>query len=505
MRYLRATRWMAVVLCIAAAAWASGAWPVRTADASHHTTGPSTTIASPANGATVSGSVPINVSASDPNGVSKVRFWAGAAYLGYDTTSPYAKTWSTVPLANGRYTLKVQAFDSFNNSTIRSISVTVVNPDTAPPTVAITSPGNGANVSGNVTINASASDNKGLQKVRFWAGASYLGFDASAPYAVNWNAGAVANGSYVLKAQAVDWANNTANATVMVNVVSCGTGCAPPAIGGCQVFPSDNPWNQDISQLPVHANSANYIASFNAGANDYLHADFGGDGAYGIPYLVVPQNEPMIPVDFVAYGDESDPGPYPIPLNAPIEGGSDRHTLAVQQGTCKLYEMFVANPQAGHWEADSGAIWDLNTGALRPAGWTSADAAGLPILPGLARYDEAQSGAITHALRVTVGQTQRGYILPATHWASSSTNPNLPPMGLRLRLKANYDISGYTGHARVILEALKKYGLIVADNGTSWYITGAMDPRWDDDDLNQLKSVPGTAFEAVNTGPIVTP
>jgi hypothetical protein len=213
----------------------------------------------------------------------------------------------------------------------------------------------------------------------------------------------------------------------------------------------------------------------------------------------------MVPVEFVDYGDESDPGPYPIPLNAPIEGGSDRHTLALQQETCKLYELFNAAPVGGQWEASSGAVWDLRSNALRPEGWTSADAAGLAILPGLARYDETQTGAITHALRVTVGQTQKGYILPATHWASNSTDPNRPPMGLRLRLKASFDTSGYTGDARVILEALKRYGLIVADNGTSWYITGAMDQRWNDDDLNQLKSVPGTAFEAVDTGPIVTP
>jgi hypothetical protein len=466
---------------------------------------PTLTITAPANGATVSGTVSFTAQTTDPGGISKVRFWAGSTYLGYDTTAPYSKTWNTTPLMNGRYTLKAQAFNNLNQSTTRSIIVTLINPDSTLPNITLPSPGAGTTVSGNVAITASASDNKGLQKVQFWAGTAYLGFDATAPYSATWNTSALPNGPYTLRARAVDWANNTREVTRSVTVANCtGPACAP-TVGGCQVFPSNNAWNQDISALPVHPNSANYIASFNSGNNDYLHADFGGGGEYGIPFLVVPQNEPMIPIDFVAYGDESDPGPYPIPLNAPIEGGSDRHTLAVQQGTCKLYELFVANPLADHWEADSGAIWDLNTGALRPAGWTSADAAGLPILPGLARYDEVLAGEIRHALRVTVNQTQRGYILPATHWASSSTNPNLPPMGLRLRLKANYDISGYTGEARVILETLKKYGLIVADNGTSWYITGASDPRWDDDDLNQLKSVPGTAFEAVDTGPIVTP
>jgi hypothetical protein len=180
--------------------------------------------------------------------------------------------------------------------------------------------------------------------------------------------------------------------------------------------------------------------------------------------------------------------------------------LVVQQGACILYELYRAFPAGNGWEADSGAKWDLGSNALRPEGWTSADAAGLPILPGLVRYDEAESGAINHAIRVTFSSTQRAYIHPATHWASSETDPALPPMGLRLRLKAGYDISGFSGHARVILEAMKRYGLIVADNGSNWFFTGASDPRWDDDDLNQLKDVPGSAFEVVDTGePVVTP
>jgi hypothetical protein len=279
-----------------------------------------------------------------------------------------------------------------------------------------------------------------------------------------------------------------------------------PVIGGCGVFPANNTWNTDISSYPVHANSQNFINNILAGSGtDKLHPDFGSNPAYGIPYIVVAQSEPMIPVNFTDYGDESDPGPYPIPLNAPNEGGGDRHVIAVQQGTCMLYELFNAWPQTNRWDASSGAKWNLATGALRPEGWTSADAAGLPILPGLVRYDEVQAGTIRHALRFTVQATQRGYILPATHFASSSTDPNRPPMGLRLRLKASYDISGYTGQARVILEALRRYGMIVADNGSNWYISGARDPRWDDDDLNQLKNVPGSAFEAVYTGPSITP
>ncbi|HUF82973.1 MAG TPA: hypothetical protein VMQ81_00110, partial [Acidimicrobiia bacterium] len=212
--------------------------------------------------------------------------------------------------------------------------------------------------------------------------------------------------------------------------------------------------------------------------------------------------------NFTAYGNESDPGAYKIPLNAPIEGGAgstgDRHVLSLDYDNCILYELYRAFPQAGYWDADSGAIWNLRSSALRPPEWTSADAAGLPIFPGLVRFDEIAAGHIDHALRFTVGQTQDGYILPATHWAGSTSNPNVPPMGLRLRLAAWFDISGYAGQARVVLEALKRYGMIVADNGGSWFITGAAAPRVDDADLNQLKTVPGTAFEVVNTGAVCT-
>ena len=483
--------WSLLVLSVIGASAPAGA-----ADA----LGPAVSFVSPAHGATVSGTVPVNVQATDPDGVFKVRVWIDSTYLGYDMTYPYVRNWNTNAFTNGRHTIKTQALDTLNNSTTKTITVTVINPDTTAPTVSITAPANGATVSGNVAITANAADNKGLQKVRFWAGATYLGYDSAPPFAATWNASGLANGPYVIKAQAVDWANNTKDAQITVNV-----GASTTMLGGCPVFPSDNAWNTDISSAPVHPNSAAYIANIGLGGSGKLHADFGGGGEYGIPYMIVPPSQPPVPVEFTDYGDESDPGPYPIPLNAPIEGGSDRHTLALQQGTCKLYELFNAAPVGGHWEASSGAIWDLTSNALRPPGWTSADAAGLPILPGLARYDEVQSGVITHAQRVTVGQSQKAYILPATHWASTSTDASRPPMGLRLRLKANFDLSGYSGDALVILTALKKYGLIVADNGTSWYITGAMDPRWDDDDLNQLKTVPGSAFEAVYTGPIVTP
>ena len=284
------------------------------------------------------------------------------------------------------------------------------------------------------------------------------------------------------------------------------TGLRPFAsIGGCPLFPSNNIWNTDISDLPVAARSAQYIASI--GLTGHVHADFGA-GLYdgepiGIPYAVVPANQPLVPVHF-DYADESDPGPYPAPSNAPIEGGSqssgDRHVLLVQQGSCKLYEMYASYPQAdGSWQAGSGAVWNLNSNTLRPAGWTSADAAGLPILSGLVRYDEAASGFINHALRFTVQRTQKAYIWPARHQASSNTDPALPPMGLRVRLKANVDISSFSPTNQVILTALKHYGMLVADNGSNWFLSGAPDNRWNNDDLAQLSHIQGADFEVVDT------
>lgn len=275
-----------------------------------------------------------------------------------------------------------------------------------------------------------------------------------------------------------------------------------PMIGNCTIFPADNPWNTDISGYPVHPNSADFIASI--GASTGLHPDFGGNGEYGIPYSVVGADQPMVPLLNIEYADESDPGPYPIPDNVRVENGSDAHVLVVDKDNCKLYELYAAEKVEGGWNAGSAAKFDLLSNALRPEGWTSADAAGLPIFPGLVRYDEAEAGAINHAIRFTASQTQRGYIHPATHFASSSTDPDLPPMGLRVRMKAGYDISGLTGHARVIAQAMKKYGMILADNGSNWYFQGSMDTRWDDENLNQLKDIPGSAFEVVDTGPVIT-
>ena len=266
-------------------------------------------------------------------------------------------------------------------------------------------------------------------------------------------------------------------------------------IAGCPVFPAGNAWNRDVSHDPVDPRSDAYIAALPGN----LHPDFGSGryGDYGIPFTVVPAGQQPVPIHFTAYGDESDPGPYPVPLDARGEGGGDRHVLVVQRGSCKLYELFAAERAGSGWNADAGAVFDLRSNHQRPAGWTSADAAGLPIFPGLAR-----PGPIHHALRFTVRRTQRAYVAPARHFASSSTDPNLPPMGLRLRLRAGYDLSGFHGQALEILRALRAYGMIVADNGSNWYISGAPDPRWADDDLDQLKRVPGTAFEVVRTGPL---
>ena len=274
------------------------------------------------------------------------------------------------------------------------------------------------------------------------------------------------------------------------------------SLAGRQIFPSDNPWNQDISGEPVDSNSAVLIASI--GNDTGLHPDFGtfwDNRPMGFSYVVVPGTLAKSQVSF-DYADESDSGPYPIPLNPPIEGGKnsdgDRHILMVDRDNWILYELFYAYKRSSGWTAGSGAIFDLNSNDLRPDGWTSADAAGLPILPGLARYDEvAEQGEITHALRFTAENTRRAYVAPARHYASSNTSASLPPMGMRVRLKASFDISGFSAHNQVILRALKKYGMFLADNGSDWFISGTHDTRWDDEDLNQLKSIKGRSFEVV--------
>jgi hypothetical protein len=278
------------------------------------------------------------------------------------------------------------------------------------------------------------------------------------------------------------------------------------SLGGKRVFPDDNWWNQDISGEPVDPNSDRLIASI--GLDKPLHPDFGTNPASGIPYVIVPGTQSRVPVRF-RYADESDPGPYPIPPDAPIEGGprsrGDRHVLVIDRDNWKLYELFASVPGGRGWQAGSGAVFDLNSNRLRPAGWTSTDAAGLPVFPGLVRYDEVvEQRAIRHALRFTVRRTRRAYVTPARHFASRSNDPNLPPMGMRVRLKADFDLAPFPAEVRVILQALKTYGMFLADNGSDWFITGAPHPKWDDEVLHPIKRVKGRSFEVVKMGPLTT-
>ncbi len=282
------------------------------------------------------------------------------------------------------------------------------------------------------------------------------------------------------------------------------------SLNGFRPFASDNFWNTDISGAPVDANSGAIINFI--GPTIGMHADF-GSGQYqgsniGIPYAVVGGTQSPVSINFTAYGDESDPGPMPIPGNASIEGdpnpgNGDRHVLVLDNSNCFLYELYSSYPNTdGSWNAASAAVWDLLANEQRPWTWTSADAAGLPIFPGLVRYDEVAAGQIQHAIRFTLPQSRAAMVLPATHWAANSTDPNAPPMGMRLRLKAGYDISGFSTNVQVILSAMKKYGLIMADNGSAMYISGTPDSRWDNNDLHNLSQVPASAFEVVQMNPI---
>lgn len=293
---------------------------------------------------------------------------------------------------------------------------------------------------------------------------------------------------------------------------ACTARAQTPTIGGtCTVFPADNIWNTPVDQLPVAANSSTYVNTI--GAATGVHADFGAGvwdgGPIGIPFITVPGSQTKYPATFL-YWDESDPGPYAVPLTAPIEGGSastgDRHAIAIDTNNCILYELYRAFPQSSSWQADSGAIFNLLLNNLRPSGWTSADAAGLPIFPGLFRYDEIAAGEIRHALRFTVPQTQKAFVWPARHYASSLTGTQYPPMGVRFRLRANFDISGFSPTNQIILRALKKYGMMIADNGSAWFLSGAPDSRWNDSDLHNLGAVHGSDFEVVDvSGLMISP
>jgi hypothetical protein len=297
-------------------------------------------------------------------------------------------------------------------------------------------------------------------------------------------------------------------AAAVTATLAATTASTPPKVGGCTVFPATSVWNQRVDKLPLESDSATLIASI--GLANGVHADFGSglwDGSrIGIPYAVVHGKTTARSRLSFEYADESDKGPYPIPANVPIEGApghldsGDRHALIVDADSCRLYELYALQRSGTHWTAGSGAIFNLRSNALRPAGWTSADAAGLPILPGLARWDgDAATGAIRHALRFTAERTRRAYVYPARHYASSSTDPSLPPMGLRVRLKASIDISKLPPQARIVAQAMKTYGLILADNGSSWYVSGAPSPHWSNDQLHALGTLHGSDFEVVDT------
>ncbi len=274
---------------------------------------------------------------------------------------------------------------------------------------------------------------------------------------------------------------------------------AGPSLAGCPMFPASDPWNQDVSRAPLDPHSADYLA-FMGAASSHLQPDFGGE--YGQPYAVVPAGQPRVAMSFL-YAAQSDPGPYPFPPDVPIQGDPDRHATVLAQGECRLYETYDTYASSSGFRADSGAVFDLRTGAPRPDGWTSATASGLPILPGLARYDEAvEQGEIRHALAFTAGGTAHAYVAPATHSSGTSNAPYAPPMGLRLRLRADFDLSPFEGASLAVLRALQKYGMFLTDNsgGQFWAIDGTKDPRWSVADLDQLKSVPASAFEVVQPG-----
>ncbi len=317
---------------------------------------------------------------------------------------------------------------------------------------------------------------------------------------------------------------SSASGAVNLQVTSQSGGNPPPPPSACSVmqpgqdgslagfipFPADNLWNKDISSAPVDPDSTALINFI--GPSIGLHADF-GSGLYagsiiGIPYQVVDSTQGLVTINFTAYGDESDPGPMPIPLNAPIEGdpnpSGDQHVLILDNANCWLYELYGAQPSGSAWNAGSATVWDLTADEQRPYTWTSADAAGLPIFPGLARYDEVAAGAIDHALRFTLQNSRAAFTPPASHWAATSSNANAAPMGMRLRLKASFDISSFSAANQVLLAAMKKYGLIMADNGSSMYISGAPNDNWSNDDLHNLGSVTASDFEVVQMNPIYT-
>ncbi len=438
----------------------------------------------------------------------------GAAATGTISAAGLYAAPASVPATN---TVTITAVSAANSSATGRASVTLWNPS---PVLTSISPTSVA--TGNISLTANGSG--------FVSGAQVLlaGFAITTTFVSSTQLTATGTasttGTFAVTVTNPNPGSST-SAAQNLQVTSSSSGNPPPppplacsvmspgqgaSLNGFVPFPADNLWNQDISSAAVDPNSTSIINFI--GPSVGLHADF-GSGEYqgsiiGIPYLVVDSSQGPVTINFTAYGDESDPGPMPIPQNAPIEGdpnpSGDQHVLVLDNSNCWLYELFDAQPTGSAWNAGSAAVWDLTADEQRPYTWTSADAAGLPIFPGLARYDEVAAGAINHALRFTLQSSRAAFTPPASHWAANSTNQYAAPMGMRLRLKASFDISGFSATNQVILAAMKKYGIIMADNGSSMFISGAPDDRWDNDDLHNLGAVTASDFEVIEMNPIYT-
>ena len=437
------------------------------------------------------------------NGVAGGTASTGTIDAGGKYTAPAA-----LPNPN---TITIQATSAAGASVSGSAAVMLWNPTPVATGISPSSVN-----TGNITLTVNGSKFVNGAQVFLGSAALQTAFNSSTQLTATGNASTA--GAILVTVRNPDpGASSSAGVTLQVGGLTQAASCSGMALGagaslnGFRAFPDDSPWNRDISAAPVDLNSSGIINFI--GGTVGLHADFGSgqyNGSYmGIPYLIVGPQQPTADVNYMAYGDESDPGPMPIPVNANIEGypnpgTGDRHVLVLDSANCFLYELYSSYPQTSSWNADSGAVWDLLANEQRPYQWTSADAAGLPVFPGLIRYDEVASGQIRHAIRFTLARSRAAFTPPASHWAANSTDPNAPPMGMRLRLRANFDVSGYSATNQVILNAMKKYGLILADNGSSMYISGAPDDRWDNNDLHQLGKVHASDFEVVQMSPVYT-
>ena len=432
----------------------------------------------------------------------------GSASLGtIDTSGKYTAP-AALPNPNSVTVKAVSSADSSKNGTS---GVTLLNP-----TPVLTGISPASTNLGSFTLTVNGSSFVSGAQVMFGTTALATTFVSSTQLTATGDA--TSAGVFALSVENPDPGSSSSSAeNLTVNGSQQTSNCSQMSVGqgaslnGFLPLPSDNLWNKDISGATIDSNSANYINYI--GSSVGLHPDFGSgeyDGSYmGIPYTVVNSGQALVPITYTAYGDESDPGPMPIPLTAPIEGypnpgTGDRHVLVLDNANCFLYELYSSYPQTASWDAGSGAVWDLLADEQRPYTWTSADAAGLPIFPGLVRYDEVAAGAINHAIRFTLQNSSAGFTPPASHWASTTSNANAVPMGARLRLKAGFDVSGFSATNQVILNAMKKYGLIMADNGSSMYISGAPDDRWNNDDLHNLGLVTASDFDVIQISPLYT-